>query len=186
MAPGRLVTTARRLVPWAWASHLTTTQRCTNRVGKNYISNIRDLTVNSEYTHVMEYGYAATGGQGFDDSYLESGDSGGPSFAVVNGSLALLGTHFVNSGAVYNGAVSGDSFLPYYVNQLDANMVGASVAIVGAKLTGIADRGRPGCPGDGEDFAGDLGNRCCLAAACLPKRGRCGQCPVDHLGHDLL
>ena len=74
----------------------------------------------------MEFAYHATGGQGFDEAYLEPGDSGGPSFEVVKGSLAVVGMHFYNSypPAIYDGAVSGDSFAPFYISQLDANMSG--------------------------------------------------------------
>ena len=102
-----------------------------NRVGMNNISDIADLNFYGEDTQLMSFPYYADGGQqGANESYLEVGDSGGPSFAVVDGSLALLGTHFVNSGPVYDGAVSGDSFIPFYISQLDANMVGASVTTV--------------------------------------------------------
>ena len=98
------------------------------RVGKNNIDSIEDLgppdLVGYGITRVMFYDYDATGGQGADEAYLETGDSGGPSFAVVDNSLALLGIHFVNDGAVHNGALSGDSFVPYYVSQLDAQMTG--------------------------------------------------------------
>ena len=115
-----------------------------NRVGKNNIDSIQNLgppdMVGYGTTRVMYYGYNATGGQGPDEAYLEGGDSGGPSFAVVNNSLALLGIHFVNDGAVYNGAPSGDSFVPFYVNQLDAQMTGgeqvATVAPVPATWKG--------------------------------------------------
>ena len=37
-------------------------------------------------------------GVGPDESYLMSGDSGGPSFAVVDGQLTLLGEHFSTWG----------------------------------------------------------------------------------------
>ena len=72
----------------------------------------------------MIYTYNATGAQGFDESYLEVGDSGGPSFVMEGGSLAVVGIHFVNSGPVYNRASSGDSFVPFYTTLLDANMSG--------------------------------------------------------------
>ena len=46
----------------------------------------------------MYFNYYADGGQqGPDECYLEGGDSGGPAFTVVDGSLALLGTGFVNA-----------------------------------------------------------------------------------------
>ncbi len=80
-------------------------------------------------TRVMYYSYNATGGQGANEAYLEGGDSGGPSFAAWNGSLALLGTHFVDDGPVYDGAPSGDSFIPFYIDQLNAHMVGEQLTL---------------------------------------------------------
>jgi hypothetical protein len=107
----------------------------TNRVGKNNIDAVENLNLVSYgygITRVMYFDYDATGGQGPDEAYLEGGDSGGPSFAVVNNSLALLGIHFVNDGPVYDGAPSGDSFVPFYVSQLNAQMTGGQqVATVG-------------------------------------------------------
>ncbi len=110
-----------------------------NRVGKNNIDSISVLNgvYTPETTQVMYFDYNATGGQGPDECYLEGGDSGGPAFAVVNGSLALLGTGFVNAvdlglttppgvynTGIYDGAPSGDAFVPFYVSQLDAAMTG--------------------------------------------------------------
>ncbi len=100
-----------------------------NRVGKSAITDFTDINWVSDgygYTRCMEFAYHATGGQGFDEAYLEPGDSGGPSFEVVKGSLAVVGMHFYNSypPAIYDGAVSGDSFAPFYISQLDANMSG--------------------------------------------------------------
>jgi hypothetical protein len=97
----------------------------------NNISSIDDLPLQGYgLTRVMYFPYYANGGQqGANEAYLEGGDSGGPSFAIANGSLALLGTHFVDDGPVFDGALSGDSFIPFYVNQLDANMVGEQVTL---------------------------------------------------------
>ena len=92
----------------------------------------------AETSMVMYFNYYANGGQqGPDECYLEGGDSGGPAFTVVNGSLAVLGTGFVNAVdlqlttppgeynvGIYNGAPSGDAFVPFYVSQLDAQMTG--------------------------------------------------------------
>ena len=111
-----------------------------NRVGKNNIMCTSDVNMVSSglgYTHVMYFNYNATGGQGFDEAYLESGDSGGPSFVIYNNSLALVGVHFLNSGSVYNLALSADSFVPFYVNQLNANMSG------GEQVTAVTPK-----PGD--------------------------------------
>jgi hypothetical protein len=103
-----------------------------NRVGKNNIDSISvlDGVYMPETTVVMYFGYNAHGGQGADECYLEGGDSGGPAFAAVDGKLALLGTGFVNGadlglgGTVFDGAPSGDAFVPYYVSDLNAHMGG--------------------------------------------------------------
>jgi hypothetical protein len=84
----------------------------------------------------MYFGYNATGGQALDECYLEGGDSGGPAFAAVGGNLALLGTGFVNaadlqlSPTVYDGAPSGDAFIPHYVSDLNAHMTGGEQVTV--------------------------------------------------------
>lgn len=72
-------------------------------------------------------------GLGEDETYLISGDSGGPSFAVVNGTLALLGEHFSTYGTSglipFDGGPpqAGDGswwsvhgFVPAYVSQLNS------------------------------------------------------------------
>ncbi len=53
------------------------------------------------------------------DSMFEGGDSSSPTFAVVNGSLALLGTH---SGTTTVGGIpySIDTFIPTYFDQMRA------------------------------------------------------------------
>jgi hypothetical protein len=104
----------------------------THRVGKNNIDRISvlDGVYMPETTEVMYFDYNAIGGQGADECYLEGGDSGGPAFATVGGSLALLGTGFVNGAdlgkgpTVFDGAPSGDAFIPHYVDQLNAQMTG--------------------------------------------------------------
>jgi hypothetical protein len=116
-----------------------------NRIGKNNIDSISPLNgvYTPESTQVMYFNYNATGGQGPDECYLEGGDSGGPAFAVVNGSLAVLGTGFVNAvdlgltggsgynSGIYDGAPSGDAFVPFYTDQLQANMGGETLMTVG-------------------------------------------------------
>ncbi len=53
------------------------------------------------------------------DSMFENGDSSGPTFAVVNGQLALIGTH---SGTTTIGGIpySIDTFIPTYLDQMTA------------------------------------------------------------------
>jgi hypothetical protein len=115
------------------------------RVGKNTIDRISvlDGVYMPETTEVMYFDYNATGGQGPDECYLEGGDSGGPAFTVVDGSLALLGTGFVNGAdlgfgpTVFDGAPSGDAFVPHYVGQLNAQMSGGEQVRVVAPEPGV-------------------------------------------------
>ena len=84
-------------------------------------------------------------GTGAGDCHLIGGDSGGPSFAVLRGRLALVGVHFTTNDT--NGVFdpedswplgfgwSGDSFVPFYVDQLDAHM-GAERT---GRMCGVAD-----------------------------------------------
>ncbi len=87
----------------------------TDRVGRNIIDRIRYRTLATDpYTavHAMEFDYDDPG-VGDDECRTEGGDSGGPSFAICNNSLALVGTHAFSSG---------DNFVPYHIDELNANM----------------------------------------------------------------
>lgn len=96
-----------------------------DRVGKNTVSRIcavdnrRDAS-DKRITQVMEFIYDTDSkGKGPDEAYTMSGDSGGPSFVVSNGQLALAGIHYYNWGSPpLPGYASGDSFVPAYLNQL--------------------------------------------------------------------
>jgi hypothetical protein len=107
-----------------------------NRVGRNIIDRITTAqepdppALATKNTVTMEYDYNTTSGLGADECYLIPGDSGGPSFVDVSGTLALVGIHYYNAGTPGPGnlgLISGDSFVPYYVDQLDAHMIGESV-----------------------------------------------------------
>jgi hypothetical protein len=108
-----------------------------NRVGRNVIDGFvsaQEGPPANKDTVAMQYDYNTTlSGLGADECYLQSYDSGGPSFVNVNGQLALVGIHYYNAGTPLPGEsslVSGDSFVPYYVDQLNANMGGESVNVV--------------------------------------------------------
>jgi hypothetical protein len=104
-----------------------------NRLGKNVITSIGPYAEGGENQTGMFYNYD-TPGVGPSESYLMGGDSGGSSFAVVNGKLALLGEHFSNWGTsglpgapgnVWPTSGDGswwsvDGFLPAYIGQIDA------------------------------------------------------------------
>ncbi len=105
-----------------------------NRVGRNNLDWIYDSSSSGKEGRTMAFDFDATEGSGMGESecYMMTGDSGGPSFIVWNGELALVGIHWWNNGSTpYNGARSGDSFVPYYIDQLNANMAfGQSVTTV--------------------------------------------------------
>jgi hypothetical protein len=112
----------------------------TQRVGRNIIDWVGaagNANPPTNVTAVMEYNYdTGSNGLGADECYLIAGDSGAPSFVDWNGELALTGIHYYHSG-IYDygapdaqGSYSGDSFVPYYIDQLDAHMSGASVRVV--------------------------------------------------------
>ncbi|MEI6654366.1 MAG: hypothetical protein WCP45_06330 [Verrucomicrobiota bacterium] len=91
------------------------------KVGKGVLSMFDDLTANGlPNTRLMGFAYPiASGGQ--DDVYLEIGDSGSPTFAMVGDTPALLGTHTAidaNATTRFNF----DTFVPHYIAQLNAAM----------------------------------------------------------------
>lgn len=110
-----------------------------NRIGRNIIDRITTAqepdppAAPYKNTVTMEYDYDPVNGLGADECYLISGDSGGPSFVDAGGQLALVGIHYYNGGTPGPedlGPISGDSFVPYYIDQLDAHMGGESVILV--------------------------------------------------------
>jgi hypothetical protein len=99
-----------------------------NRVGQSIIDTVRvasepELSTPYKSTVSMEYAFNTVSGLGANECFLIGGDSGGPSFVNAGGQLALVGTHYYNWGTpdiYYWGMISGDSFVPYYINQLNS------------------------------------------------------------------
>jgi len=96
-------------------------------LGRN---NVQFLTTTSfdgnnpvnEASRVFAYDYTPANAGEF---YLIGGDSGGPSFLNLSGRLTLLGGHYgvTNPTTTPNpGDQSVDTFLPYYIGQLNAFM----------------------------------------------------------------
>jgi hypothetical protein len=127
-----------------------------NRVGTSRIGAIVD-DFEIGRTRTMRFWFHATEGTGTGptDCHLIGGDSGGPSFVLVGGRLALVGVHFTTNDT--NGVPdpedswpfgfgwSGDSFVPFYIAQLDANMGAERVRVVRSRadfsLDGVVDSG---------------------------------------------
>lgn len=69
-----------------------------------------------------------------EEAMLQGGDSGGPSFVVVGGQLALVGIHWFNytgntdPNSAPNG--SGDTYVSRYINQINALMTGEQLTVV--------------------------------------------------------
>lgn len=104
-----------------------------NRVGTSRLGAIVDDFEIGRTRTLRFWFHAEEGtGTGAGDCHLIGGDSGGPSFALVGGKLVLIGVHFTTNDT--NGVPdpedswpfgfgwSGDSFVPFYIDQLHANM----------------------------------------------------------------
>jgi hypothetical protein len=116
-------------------SNKTTPVQTNVRLGRNQIdpdsceSRTADGTTGESYLFTDD-----RPGLGADESYLQLFDSGGPSLAIIDGAPAIAGIHWFNwtgkdeEGNSIRG--SGDTFVPYYVDNLAAAMVGESPLIV--------------------------------------------------------
>lgn len=115
----------------------------TVRLGRNHIDpgSIAPVTEGEPPNQVTGISYLFDfddpGGAGSDESYLQSGDSGGPSFILHNGAPALVGVHWFIWEDEANPSIygSGDTFLPEYLAEIDAAMDGQRVTVVSSALT---------------------------------------------------
>ena len=103
------------------------------RLGRNELDEVledfSDPNLGASHGDVFVYDYDTTGGVGADESYLQGGDSGGPTFTIVNGTPVLLGIHwFIYSDDDGLGGIgSGDTLVSSYIDDLNAQMIGESV-----------------------------------------------------------
>ncbi len=97
-----------------------------NLVGLNKIS-----VVDTLYYNTREAEYFFDGNSGPSTAALVGGDSGAPSFVAFNGELALVGIHFWSCGT-NPGDCQGDSFVPFYLDQISAAMGSEQLRVVGA------------------------------------------------------
>lgn len=97
-----------------------------NLVGLNKIS-----VVDTLYYNTREAEYFFDSNSGPSTAALTGGDSGGPSFVAFNGELALVGIHFWSCGT-NPGDCQGDSFVPFYIDQISAAMGSEQLRVVGA------------------------------------------------------
>jgi len=119
-------------------------------IGRNEITRVTTSVAGSSTGTAIKY-YYDDPGLGIDESMLQSGDSGGPSFGVVDGQLVLWGVHwYIGSSSPY----SGDTLVPYYADLLSSLMGDESLNLIIRDGGGVI-----GDPGDGAggDTGGDIG-----------------------------
>jgi hypothetical protein len=104
------------------------------RVGSNnideYINGFSDPNLGSTVSDVYLFDYDNPGGTGIDEAYVQGGDSGAPSFAVINGKLVLTGIHWFQYTADDGSLGSGDTRAGNYMNALNAAIIGESATFV--------------------------------------------------------
>ncbi len=105
-----------------------------DRVGRNVVEGILEVTAGGSTGMCMIFDYDDDDviDVGGDETYLQSGDSGGPSFASWNGELVLLGIHWINGHLEDGTWFSGDTFVPPYIDAIQAHMYGETLTIVPA------------------------------------------------------
>lgn len=118
------------------------------RLGRNQIEAVipnAEVRVNGiDYRNdVFLFDYDNPGGVGADESYVQSGDSGAPSFIIVNGQPALVGLHWFqyttqNFGGIY-GFGSGDSLISSFVDELNDAMAGTGSSERVTVLTAVPE-----------------------------------------------
>lgn len=93
-----------------------------HRIGRNVLDKIAlfQLGGSTGLSAFYDYDNNDVPSSGGDETYLQVGDSGAPSFAVFNSRIALIGTHWANtSHAPAEGAISIDTFAPAYFNEIN-------------------------------------------------------------------
>lgn len=102
-------------------------------VGRNVIESINTIYCSPSTGLTAEYDYdnhdiPSVGG---DETYLIGGDSGAPSFTVVNANLALVGIHWAHTTSVaVEGASSYDTFVPEYVDEINTVLAAKSQTLM--------------------------------------------------------
>lgn len=89
-----------------------------HRVGRNILDHLY-YTDDGTLTGLAawyDYDNNDTPSVGSDETYLQGGDSGAPSFTIVNSSLALIGPHWARTTNPY---YSIDTFAPSYFNDVN-------------------------------------------------------------------
>ncbi len=91
------------------------------QVGRNIIDGISSTSTSSNPTYVAYYYYdnaTDSNGLGIDEAGAVAGDSSGPSFAIWQDQIALVGTHFAVSGSPPSRYRTYDAMTVRYLDQI--------------------------------------------------------------------
>ena len=110
----------------------------THRVGRNVSDAlVPSFTVGPSTGDTLSYDYdnIDTPSVGGDETFVQVGDSGAPSFTVFDGKLTALGIHWANTDSFTGtdeGEYSIDTFVPSYIAALNGVLAnqGQSVSVV--------------------------------------------------------
>lgn len=104
----------------------------TVRLGRNQIDPGTIALYNAGTNAAYQFDWDnPTGGVGADESYLATGDSGGPSFNLALGSIpALTGIHWAVATLTPPPYISLDTFVPYYINAIQNEMDGEFLTLI--------------------------------------------------------
>ena len=107
------------------------------RFGRNtveaFFPNFSDPNLGATVGDIYIYDYdTPTGGVGPDEAMVQGGDSGAPTFLIVNNKPAIMGFHWFQYTGDFGDASagSGDTAMSGYINAVNQAMVGQQLSIV--------------------------------------------------------
>lgn len=106
----------------------------THRVGRNVLDALSTETIGGSTGDVLWFDYDNddTPSVGGDETFVQVGDSGAPSFTVHDGELTVLGIHWAITDdfpATNEGESSVDTFVPSYIASLNAVLADKSQSV---------------------------------------------------------
>lgn len=114
------------------------------RVGKNNITEILPAfshpALGSSVGDVFVYDYDPINGQGNNEARVQGGDSGGPSFVIVDGKPALVGVHwFTYTAGSGQPPGSGDTLVSSFIDEINAAITLAGSAESVTMITAVPE-----------------------------------------------
>ena len=111
------------------------------RIGRNVIDGVGSLTVSGQPgQQVILYDYDRTSAEvGGDEAMLMGGDSGGPEFALIDGTFYLAGINFFNysNGFAPDPDGSGGTRVSAYISEINSAM--GVMSTLGDRLTVVPE-----------------------------------------------